>query len=205
MNYNPKYYVNGELTQAKAKRAQIGGEIVILPKKAIHTYTLSDGTLVGMFQGSRGRCPKLDFVVKILTVGKESKLEAPPHTYWVVDLLIKAQKYPTEVKEIVKFYSEFYEKCVPFKDVKDRQNYKPRTVDAISKSYEHVVVERTLPIDYVALIVELFCLCEKQNVSAETNVYMFKNILKLLSKYVDGEANYMDVLRNSVPQMRFNK
>ena len=76
MEYNTKYYFNGKLHQLKPKR------------EAIHTFTTPEGVLIGIFQGSRGTHPDLDFVVKILKPGKNEKLFPPLHSFWVVDLMM---------------------------------------------------------------------------------------------------------------------
>ena len=53
--YNPKYIVNGQMWQYRGPKGP-----------AIHTFFTADGTAIGMFQGSRGVRPDLDFKVKIL-------------------------------------------------------------------------------------------------------------------------------------------
>ena len=80
--YNPKYIVNGQMWQYRGPKGP-----------AIHTFFTADGTAIGMFQGSRGVRPDLDFKVKILLPNPESVPYLLPHDEWVVDLLIKAQHY----------------------------------------------------------------------------------------------------------------
>lgn len=186
MCYNSKYYFDGKLHQLRPK------------KEAEHTFILSDGTIIAMFQGSRGQNPQLDFQIKLLRKGITETPEAPPHIYWVVDLMIKKQEYPDEVKEILDYFIKFYDDCQPFRTVDERVKYSPTTLEHIMKKYSHVHVESTLPIDYIALILELFCLCEKQNDGA----YMFRDLLLLLKDYVDGKADYMNVLYNAKPLHR---
>ena len=186
MEYNTRYYFDGKLHQLNPKMT------------AEHTFVLSDGTLVAMFQGNRGQRPELDFKIKIMRSGVEQRPETPPHTYWVVDLMMKALSYPQEVNEILDYYIDFYDNCVPFCTVQERLNYTPQTVSPMFQRYNHVRVDKTLPIDYIFYLIELFSRCEKQNDGA----YMFKDILHLLKNYVDGTADYMDILRNSVPMAR---
>ena len=183
MAYNPKYYIGTDLWQLKPKRP------------AIHTYRLSDGTLVGMFQGKRGSNPTLDFVVRILLDGVNEIPDPPSHAYWVADLLLKGQVFPDEIKEIMDYYLDFYDNhCVPFSSVADRAAYTPRTITHITSTYQHVIVPQTLPIDYVATMIELFCYCEKQN----TGAYQFRTLLQRIKDYLDGNASYMDVLRLAI-------
>lgn len=176
--YNEKYYFDGALHQLRPWAT------------AIHTYQLTDGTIIAMFQGNRGAHPDLDFKIKLLRVGEDERPETPPHLYWVADLLIKSQKFPKEVKEIVEYYVSFYDRCKPFDTVEERGNYKPQTVNVILSKYAHVKVEKTLPIDYIALIIELFCYCEKRNEGA----FMFKDLLNKVKAYIDGDLDYMHLL-----------
>lgn len=180
--YNNKYYFDGKLHQ-------------LMPKMtAIHTFVISDGTLIAMFQGNRGRHPDLDFRVKILKTGKDARPKLPPHLYWIVDLMIKAQFYPTEVREIINFYIDFYNNCKPFDSVEERASYKPTTVKYIYEKYKHVSCKNTLPIDYTAYVMELFSYCEKRNEGAK----MFLGLLVAFRQYIDGELDYMDVLNARV-------
>lgn len=176
--YNDKYYYDGSLHQLRPKIS------------AIHTYQLSDGTIIAMFQGDRGAHPDLDFKIKLLRVGKDEKPFPPPHLFWVADLLIKSQSFPREIKEIVEYYIAFYENCKPFDTIEERENYIPQTLEDIQTHYGHVQVEKTLPIDYIALVIELFCFCEKRNEGAE----MFKNILTKFKAYIEGDIDYMHLL-----------
>ena len=183
MAYNTRYYDGTDLWQLRPHR------------RAIHTYRLSDGTLVGMFQGSRGTNPALDFIVRILLDGPDEKPEPPSHAYWVADLLMKGQRFSDEIKRIMDYYLDFYDNiCTPFSSVLDRATYTPTTVAYISTTYRHVVVPNTLPIDYNATIIELFCYCEKQN----TGAYQFRTLLQRIKDYLDGNATYMDVFRLAI-------
>lgn len=176
--YNTRYYFDGALHQLRPKAT------------AIHTYQLTDGTIIAMFQGNRGAHPDLDFKIKLLRVGENERPETPPHLYWVADLLIKSQRFPQEIKEIVEYYVSFYDRCKPFDSIEERENYVPQTVEVILSRYGHVTVEKTLPIDYIALIIELFCYCEKRNEGA----FMFKTILNRFKAYIDGDIDYMHLL-----------
>ena len=184
--YNEKYFHDGSLYQLRPA------------KKAFNTFVLSNGIVVGLFQGNRGSRPDLDFVVKILRKGNDEKPEPPIHTYWVVDLMIKSHHYPLEVKSILDYYIDFYNVCKPFESVQERNSYVPKTPSIILNKYGNLDVFHTLPMDYIAMVVELFSLCEKRNEGA----YMFRDILYLLKDYVDGKADYMKVIKASMPLSR---
>lgn len=186
MNYNPKYYKNKKLIQLRPKR------------EAIHTYKTSEGILIGIFQGSRGLHPEIDFVVKILKPGDSERLFAPLHSFWVVDLMMKTIEFRTEVIDILKYYIDFYQKVTPFQSVEERANFKFSTVEYITKKYAHINQEHTLSLDYVCMIVELFCINEKRNEGA----YMFYNLLDTMLKYAKREVDYISVIQSSQPGFR---
>ncbi len=117
VTYNPKYLVNGQMWQYRGPKGP-----------AIHTFISSDGTAIGMFQGSRGIRPDLDFKVKILLPNPQSTPYLLPHDEWVVDLLIKAQHYKKEVVGLLEYYLNFYEACHPFASIEERTAYVPTTV-----------------------------------------------------------------------------
>ena len=148
-----------------------------------------------MFQGKRGENPELDFKVRVLFDGEEKSPLLPPHSYWVVDLMLKCVEYNKEVKEIAEYYLNFYNTCTPFKTKGQRNNYQLQTLKYIKEKYKHIDHQNTLSLDYVAIIIELFCLNEKQTSGA----FMFKNLLQKLSAYAGGAANYVDLLEATKP------
>ena len=185
-NYNAKYFHEGVLYQLSPKAA------------AFRTFVLSNGIIFGLFQGSRGSRPDIDFVVKILRPGPNERAEPPMHAYWVVDLMIKSHHFPEQINEILDYYIDFYDNCTPFESVDERNNYQPRTLEHIMTHYGTLSVHHTLPMDYIALIIEFFSLCEKRNSGA----YMFRELLHILKDYVAGNADYMNVIKASMPKQR---
>lgn len=179
--YNTNYFDGKILKQLRPKI------------NAIKTYILSDGIILAMFQGKRGERPDLDFKIKILRPGKLQKPEPPPHVYWVVDLLLKIEKYKKEVRDIVDYYIKFYDNCKPFDTVEERNKYELVTVKYIVGKFKFIEQANTLSLDYVASILELFSLCEKRN----TGAYMFRGILTTFLDYIDGKADYMHLLGSS--------
>ena len=99
--YNTDYYKNGKLLQLRPYA------------EAIHTFKTGDGTIIAIFQGNRGDNPELDFRVKYLNEGPDAKPVQLPHVDWVVDLIIKAQRYPEEVKSVLDYFIKFYDECKP--------------------------------------------------------------------------------------------
>lgn len=183
MSYNTKYYYNNKLHQLKPK------------KEAIHTFKTSDGIIIGVFQGSRGLHPDIDFVVKILKKGENERPFPPLHSFWVVDLMMKTIDYRKEVIEILEFYIDFYHKVNPFQSIEERAHFNFNTVNSITKQYAHINQKHTLSLEYVCMIIELFCINEKRNEGA----YMFYNLLNTLLKYAKNETDYITVIQASQP------
>ncbi len=186
--YNTKYFDGANLRQMKAS-------VKGMPKEAFKTYKTKDGTLVGLFQGSRGARPDIDFVIKILIPGSDKILRPPTHTFWVVDLLLKIPEYRKEVREIVEYYINYYKNTIPFSSVQERNNYQLETVKEITTHYARLDQSYTLSLDYVAMVIELFCKNEKITPGA----YMFRNLLLALRDYIDGKKHYTEVLQAAVP------
>ena len=178
MKYNENYFIDGVLWQRSPKQP------------AIRTFVASDGTIIGMFQGRLGFRKDLDFRVKILQPKPDAKPFLLPHDEWVVDLLLKAQHYRKEVTQILDFYLDFYETCTPFYSAEDRAEYTPVTLDKIEAYFSHVIVPGTISIGGMAIILELFCLCEKQNPGA----HQFKLALQWTKECVLGERDFKNVL-----------
>lgn len=176
--YNSKYYYDGSLHQLRPKET------------AFKSYVMRDGTIIGLFQGERGARPDLDFVIKILVPGEDKRAVAPTHTFWVVDLLLKIPQYREEVREIIQFYIDFYDRTEPFNSIDERNNYRLVTVEEITSRFARIEQSYTLSLDYVATIIELFCKNEKLTPGA----YMFNNLLLTIRDYIDGQKHYTEVL-----------
>jgi len=186
MAFNQQYYNNGIMRQLSPRA------------DAFSTYFTSDNIVIGTFQGERGGRPDLDFKVRVLFDGEDKRPILPPHTYWVVDLMLKCADYGKEVGEIASYYRTFYNQCTPFATQTARHNYVLQTRPYITAKYKHIEHQGTLSLDYVATIVELFCLCEKQTAGA----YMFRDLLKEIYDYAGGASNYIQLLEAAKPGNR---
>src|SRR3989338_5216175 len=184
--YNIKYYDGKTLRQLRPAR------------DAFRTIKLSDGTLIGLFQGRRGVRPDLDFVVKVLIPGESKVLTPHTHTYWVVDLLLKIPQYKKEVREIVQYYLDYYERTTSFTSVDERNNYKLETVEVLTTRYAHIEQPYTLPLEYVATTIELF----SKNEKLYDGAYIYRNLLRAIRSYIDGDLHYTEVLGAATPGFR---
>ena len=177
--YNPEYYINGQMWQKRGPKGP-----------AIHTFTAADGTAIGMFQGKRGDNPELDFRVKILQPKVDARPFLLPHDEWVVDLLLKGQHYKDEVIQLLDYYLDFYDQCSPFSSKEDRANYSPITLQDVEERFKEVIVPGTMSIGGIAIILELFCICEKQNPGA----HQFKLALQWTKECISGTRDFKNLL-----------
>ena len=56
---------------------------------AVKELKLPDGTIIGVFEGSRGYNPDHDILIRYQENGK--RLRTPKHIHWVIDMLIKKE------------------------------------------------------------------------------------------------------------------
>ena len=173
IEYNTKYYHDGRLHQLNPKR------------DSLWQYACSDGTIIGFFQGKKGLYKEVDFQIKVLLPGKARIMYTPAHWDWVADLLIKSHYFPEDVKSILEYFINFYDNgCIPFSTPEKRDSHTLKC-SSIFEQYSHVVVERTLSIDALLVLMELFCYCEKRN---EPKAHQFRDALGRMMLYCDGTA-----------------
>lgn len=157
----------------------------------INNWLLPDGTEIAIYQGSRGGNPELDFIVKYKK--NKSRLRTPSHTHWIVDLLIKSEYAPNEVKNFVSEWFELYEKIEPFKSKEEMENYDFIYHEYFVENYDTITNLGQLKIEFLCGMLELFTKCEKQTEGA----YMFKNLLKLIIDYCEGKKDFYQVISYS--------
>ncbi len=186
LEYNENYYHDDALWQLRPA------------SRAINTYVTKDGIVIGMFQGSRGQYPEIDFIVKVLKPGSGERPFQPPHSFWVVDLMLKISDFRNEVKKILEFYLKFYDSVKPFDTPEERIGYKLKTVDYITGEYNHIEQSFTLSLEYVATVIELFCINEKRT----SNAFWFRNLLNTLLNYTNNQADYIQVMQACQPGYR---
>lgn len=157
----------------------------------IKNWDLSDGGQIAIYQGSRGHNPEIDFIVKYKT--PTSRLRAPSHTHWIVDLIVKCEHDQEEVGRFVNEWLEIYEVVQPFNSVEERNNYELMYNDYFSDSYFGLDNLGAFKIDFISAMIELFIKCEKQT----PNAFMFKTLLNLVKDYCDGKKDFYQVVSYS--------
>src|SRR3989344_9142607 len=102
-------------------RKKKGETIKPARKYSIKEISLSDGTIIGVFEGDRGFIKDHDIIIKYQEKGK--KVRTPKHIHWVIDLLIKKEHKPKLTIKFMKYLREMYDKVDGFKSKEDRTNF----------------------------------------------------------------------------------
>ena len=157
----------------------------------IKHWELSDGKYLIMYQGNRGHNPELDFIVKYKT--NKTKLRAPSHTHWIVDLLLKSESSPERVCQYIKEWIKIYDVAEPFKSVEERQNYNLIYNQFFIENYWDLDNIGSFSVEFLSGLIELFIKCEKQNQGA----FMFKNLLILVKDYCEGKKDFYQIVSYS--------
>lgn len=155
------------------------------------TYTMTDGTMVATYQGSRGDNPDLDFIVKYKEQSK--RLRTPSHTHWITDLLVKCEYNKELVGEFVKKALSLYDRTNPFSSVEERNNYKLKFYQEELSEFELLNNHGYYKMDVLVAFIELFTICEKQTKDA----YMFKTLLGLVLEYCEGKKDFYQIVSYS--------
>ena len=157
----------------------------------LSTYTMLDGTMVAIYQGSRGENPELDFIVKYKETNK--RLRTPSHTHWITDLLVKCEYNKVIVGKFIKKVLSLYETTEPFNNTEERNSYE---LNFFKKHlYEFDVLDNHgyYKMDTLVSFIELFTICEKQT----KNAYMFKTLLTLVLEYCEGKKDFYQIVSYS--------
>lgn len=157
----------------------------------LSTYTLSNGTVVATYQGSRGDNPNLDFIVKYKE--KSKRLRTPSHTHWITDLLVKCEYNKEIVGEFIKKVLSLYDRTNPFSSVKERDSYKLKFYQEELSEFEILNNHGYYKMDVLVSFIELFTICEKQTKDA----YMFKTLLGLVLEYCEGKKDFYQIVSYS--------
>src|SRR2546427_12303711 len=85
---------------------------------ALKEFKVGD-TIIGVFQGSRGKNPDLDIIIKYQEKG--GRVRTPQHLHWAIDLLIKKEHEKQLVNEFVKYLLGLWDKVQPFRNKQEQQ------------------------------------------------------------------------------------
>lgn len=143
--------------------------------EAIKEITLNDGTIIAIFEGSRGANPEHDILIKYQEKGK--RLRTPKHIHWVIDLLIKKEHNRELTLKFMKYLRGMYECVEAFKSKEDRANclLKETTPEKL-KPFEELNKYGEYKIQFIAHLIELMIKMEK-NTPPEKPAHVFKELM----------------------------
>ena len=134
--------------------------------KAFKEFALKDGTIIGIFQGSKGKNPELDIVVKYKDSYTKSVVRTPKHIHWVIDLLIY-----------------MYDKIAPFKTKAEQQKCELKFTNPENiKKFEELDKYGQYSIEFIGHVIELLSIEEKTGFEG---AFMFKEVLTALKNKKD--------------------
>ncbi len=157
----------------------------------LKSWEMGNGGYIAIYQGSRGGNPELDYIVKYRT--PNSRLRAPSHTHWIVDLLLKYEHAPNQVTNFITEWLDLSERLEPFSCVEERNNYEFMFTEYFSDRYQDLDNLGAFSIEFVSGMIELFIRCEKQTPGA----FMFKNLLELVRDYCTQKKDFYQIVSYS--------
>ena len=142
---------------------------------AIKEIKLSDGTIIGVFEGSRGHNPDHDILIKYQENAK--RLRTPKHIHWVIDLLIKKEHNRELTLKFMKYLRDMYERVEGFKSKEDRANcILKETTSKKLKPFQELNKYGEYKIDFIGHLIELMIKMEK-NTPPDKPARVFKELM----------------------------
>lgn len=142
---------------------------------AIKEIKLKDGTVIGIFEGSRGANPDHDILIRYQELGK--RLRTPKHIHWVIDLLIKKEHNHKLTLEFMKYLRSMYDRVESFKSKEDRQKclITETTVDKL-RQFEELNNYGEYKVDFIGHLIELMIKMEK-NTPPDKPARVFRELI----------------------------
>ena len=142
---------------------------------AVKEIKLYDGTIIGVFEGSRGANPDHDILIKYQERGK--RLRTPKHIHWVIDLLIKKEHNRVLTLEFMKYLRSMYDRVGAFKSREDRHNCElTETTTEKLRPFEELNNYGEYKVDFIGHLIELMIKMEK-NTPPEKPARVFKELM----------------------------
>ncbi|MBU0459669.1 MAG: hypothetical protein KJ771_02570 [Nanoarchaeota archaeon] len=144
-------------------------------KTSIKEIRLHDGTVIGVFEGSRGANPEHDILIKYKEEGK--RIRTPKHIHWVIDLLIKKEHNRELTLKFMRYLRDIYDRVEGFKSKEDRQKCElTETTDEKLKEFEELNNYGEYKIDFIGHLIELMIKMEK-NTPPEKPARVFRELM----------------------------
>lgn len=141
---------------------------------AFKEFKLKNGTVIGVFQGSRGENPDLDIIVKYKE--PEKQIRTPKHLHWAIDLLIKKEHDVNLTNKFVCYLLSMWDKVRPFGSKQEQQECLLRYsgIENLSKFYD-LDKYGEYSVEFIAKVMELIMIQEKTGLAT---AFMFRGVLE---------------------------
>jgi len=147
-------------------------------KYAIKEIRLSDGTIVGIFEGDRGYNSDHDILIKYKEHRK--RIRTPKHIHWVIDLLIKKENNKELTLKFMRYLRNMYDRVEAFKNKEERK--KCELAEATSKElneFDGLNKYGEYTVEFIVHLIELMIKMEK-NTAPEKPARVFKELIDAL-------------------------
>ncbi|MBI4216339.1 MAG: hypothetical protein HY687_02975 [Chloroflexi bacterium] len=148
--------------------------------KAFKEFVLHDGTTIGVFQGSRGKNPDLDIIVRYQQKGK--RVRTPRHLHWAIDLLIKKEHEKERTKKFAKYLLDMWDRVEPFRNKGDQQRCELKLTTAEKlREFQGLDIYGEYSVEFIGHVIELLMIQEKNSDRA----FMFQGVLESIYNEAD--------------------
>ena len=145
---------------------------------AFKEFHLKGGEDIGVFQGSFGKKPELDIIVKFKDKYTRSVPRTPKHIHWAIDILLKKEHNRELTLEFVKYLLDMYEKVAPFRTKEEQQKCELKfTKTENLRKFEELNKYGQYSVEFIGHIIELLSIEEK---TGYEGAFMFKRVLAAL-------------------------
>jgi|TARA_B100001971_G_C17974559_1_gene424148 hypothetical protein len=151
--------------------------------QAFKEFHLKDGSVIGVFQGSKGKDPELDVVVKFKDKYTKSVVRTPKHIHWVIDLLLKKEHNEKLTMEFITYLDSMYDKLEPFKTKEEQQKCELKfTRSEDLGKFKELDNYGQYSVEFIGHVIELLSIEEKTGFDG---AFMFKGVLSALKNKKD--------------------
>jgi len=145
---------------------------------SIKELKMPDGTIIGVFEGSRGHIADHDILIKYQEEGK--RVRTPKHIHWVIDILIKKEHNKELTMKFLKYLRDMYDKVEGFKSKEDRAKCElTQTTHEKLKEFQELNRYGEYKVDFIGHLIELMIKMEK-NTPPEKPARVFKELMDAL-------------------------
>ncbi len=152
-------------------------------KYSFKDFILTDGTVIGIFQGTRGSNPDLDIIIKYKDKYTKRDVRTPKHIHWVIDLLIKKEHDRDLTLDFIGYMIEMYDKIEPFRNKEEQNKCELKyTTPNNLKRFEKLNNYGQYSVEFIGHIIELMSIEEK---TGHEDAFMFKKVLTAIKEEKD--------------------